>query len=49
MRSRDNETGDVISNEETYASVIYVLSDNPKFIIAPGKPHETDYIEIDLK
>lgn len=49
LRSRDDDTGDAISDDVTYASVIYVLSDNPKFIIAPGKPHETDYIEIDFK
>jgi isopenicillin-N N-acyltransferase-like protein len=48
LRSRDNGTRDVVSNENTYASVIYVLSDKPKFIIAPGKPHEQDYIEIDF-
>jgi len=46
LRSRDNESKDVVSNEHTYASVIYVLSDNPKFLIAPGKPHEHDYLEI---
>lgn len=46
LRSRDNESGDVVSNDYTYASVIYELSDKPKFIIAPGKPHETEYIEI---
>ena len=46
LRSRDNSGRDVVSNENTYASVIYELSSNPKFIIAPGKPHETEYIEI---
>jgi len=46
LRSRDNESGDVVSNDYTYASVIYELSNKPKFIIAPGKPHEIDYIEI---
>lgn len=46
LRSRDNESRDVVSNDYTYASVIYELSDKPKFIIAPGKPHEIDYIEI---
>jgi predicted choloylglycine hydrolase len=49
LRSRDNSFGDVVSNGNTYASVIYVLSNTPKFIIAPGKPHETEYIEIELK
>ncbi len=48
LRSRDNEGRDVVSNSNTYASVIYELSQQPKFIIAPGKPHETDYIEIDF-
>jgi isopenicillin-N N-acyltransferase like protein len=46
LRSRDNSGRDVVSNEHTYASVIYELSSNPKFIIAPGKPHEKEYIEI---
>lgn len=49
LRSRDNDTGDVVSNKHTYASVIYLLTDNPKFIIAAGKPHEQDYIEIDFE
>lgn len=49
LRSRDNETTDVVSNDHTYASVIYVLSEKAKFIIAPGKPHEQDYIEIDFE
>jgi len=48
LRSRDNESPDVVSNNSTYASVIYELSENPKFIIAAGKPHEVDYIEIDF-
>jgi isopenicillin-N N-acyltransferase-like protein len=49
LQSRDNETKDVVSNDYTYASVIYVLSEKAKFIIAPGKPHEQDYIEIDFE
>ena len=49
LRSRDNAFGDVVSNSGTYASVIYELSEHPKFIIAPGKPHETDYIEINFE
>ncbi|MGB5509393.1 C45 family autoproteolytic acyltransferase/hydolase [Robiginitalea sp.] len=48
LRARDNDGRDVVSNSLTYASVIYELSQQPKFIIAPGKPHETDYIEIDF-
>lgn len=48
LRSRDNDGNDVVSNNSTYASVIYELSKAPKFIIAPGKPHEQAYIEIDL-
>ena len=48
LRARDHEGRDVVSNSNTYASVIYELSEQPKFIIAPGKPHETDYIEIDF-
>lgn len=48
LRSRDNDGRDVVSNSNTYASVIYELSDNPKFIIAPGKPHEEEYIELDF-
>jgi len=49
LSSRDSlglENGDVISNDNTFASVIYVHSNEPKLIIAPGKPHEVDYIEI---
>lgn len=48
LRSRDHSGRDVVSNAHTYSSVIYELSKNPKFIIAPGKPHELDYIEIDF-
>ena len=48
LRARDNEGRDVVSNSNTYASVIYELSQQPKFIIAPGKPHETAFIEIDF-
>ncbi|WP_296700432.1 C45 family peptidase [Algoriphagus sp.] len=47
LSSRDNEGSDVVSNRTTYSSVIYELSENPKFIIAPGKPHETEYIELE--
>lgn len=25
---------------------IYELSEKPRFIIAPGKPHETEYLEL---
>ena len=46
LRSRDHAGKDVLSNRLTYASVIYLLSDEPVFIIAPGKPHETDYLEL---
>jgi len=46
LSSRDNEGADVVSNRNTYASVIYELSDKPRFIIAPGKPHEKEYIEM---
>lgn len=46
LSSRDNGEVDPISNEWTYASVIYELSEQPKFIIAPGKPHEKEYIEL---
>jgi len=46
LSSRDNNTPDVISNSNTYSSIIYKLSGTPEFIIAPGKPHEVDYITI---
>jgi len=49
LQSRDSEGRDVVSNSYTYSSVIYELSNNPKFIIAPGKPHEIDYIELDFE
>lgn len=48
LSSRDNDSRDVVSNSFTYASVIYELSEKPKFIIAPGKPHEEEYIELDF-
>jgi predicted choloylglycine hydrolase len=48
LSSRDHAGGDVVSNNSTYASVIYELGDSPKFIIAPGKPHETEYVEINF-
>ena len=46
LSSKDHDGYDVLSNTYTYASVIYVLAESPKFIIAPGKPHETEYVEI---
>jgi len=46
LSSRDTDDTDVVSNRLTYASVIYELSDTPRFIIAPGKPHEKEYLEI---
>ena len=46
LSSKDHDGYDVLSNTYTYASVIYVLAESPKFIIAPGKPHETEYLEI---
>ena len=46
LSSRDNDGPDVVSNQNTYASIIYKLSETPEFIIAPGKPHEVDYITI---
>lgn len=49
LSSVDHVGDDVISNSLTYASVVYVLSENPKFIIAPGKPHEKEYIELKFK
>jgi isopenicillin-N N-acyltransferase-like protein len=49
LRSRDHDGRDVVSNANTYASVIYELSKQPRFIIAPGKPHETTYIEIPVE
>ena len=49
LSSRDNDGEDVISNESTYASVIYKLSKDQEFIIAPGKPHEIDYVLIKFK
>ncbi len=49
LASRDYDAKDPVSNDWTYASVIYELSDQPKFIIAPGKPHEKEYIEIEFE
>lgn len=46
LSSRENESQDVISNRNTYASVIYKLAETPEFIIAPGKPHEVEYVTI---
>lgn len=46
LSSKDHDGYDVLSNTYTYASVIYVLAECPRFIIAPGKPHETEYIEM---
>ncbi|MCA1752683.1 MAG: C45 family autoproteolytic acyltransferase/hydrolase [Cryomorphaceae bacterium] len=46
LSSRDHEGVDVLSNSLTYASVVYELSANPVFHIAPGKPHETAYEEL---
>ena len=46
LSSRDHDGIDVVSNVFTYASVIYILKKSPEFHIAPGKPHETEYIEI---
>lgn len=49
LSSRDHDGIDVVSNVFTYASVIYVLDESPVFYIAPGKPHEEEYIEIKFK
>ena len=49
LSSVDHEGFDVISNNLTYASVIYVLEDNPTYLISPGKPHETDYLKLTFK
>lgn len=49
LRARDGDSPDVVSNDYTFSSVIYVLSENPKFIIAPGKPHEKDYLELSFE
>ncbi|TYA55285.1 C45 family autoproteolytic acyltransferase/hydolase [Formosa maritima] len=49
LSSRDNDGRDVVSNESTYASIIYVLSNNPEFIIAPGKPHEVGFIVLNFE
>lgn len=46
LSSKDHEGLDVMSNTYTYASVIYELSERPRFLIAPGKPHETEYLEL---
>lgn len=46
LSSRDHDGTDVVSNALTYASVIYILKKSPEFHIAPGKPHETDYVEL---
>lgn len=46
LASRDHDGVDVVSNAYTYASVIYVLDDAPRFLIAPGKPHEVGYVEL---
>lgn len=48
LSSRDTDGKDVVSNESTYASIIYVLSKNPEFIIAPGKPHEVEYVVLNF-
>lgn len=49
LSSRDHEGIDVISNVFTYASVVYVLKESPEFYVAPGKPHETEYVQIQFK
>lgn len=46
LASRDHDGVDVVSNAYTYASVIYVLDSKPRFLIAPGKPHEVGYVEL---
>lgn len=46
LASRDHDGVDVVSNAYTYASVIYVLDGSPRFLIAPGKPHEVGYVEL---
>lgn len=47
LSSRDNDGQDVVSNRFTFASVIYELSDKPRFLVAPGKPHEIAYLELE--
>jgi len=36
----------VFCNEHTDASVSCVIADKPRFLIAPCKPRETEYIAI---
>lgn len=48
LASRDHDGVDVVSNAYTYASVIYVLDSTARFLIAPGKPHEVGYVELDF-
>ncbi|SIN72350.1 hypothetical protein [Algoriphagus halophilus] len=47
LSSRDNDGQDVVSNRFTFASVIYELSDKPRFLVAPGKPHEIEYLKLE--
>ena len=48
LSSKDHDGPDVLSNTYTYASVIYILSEHPGFMIAPGKPHETEYTTLEF-
>lgn len=38
-----------ISNDETYGSLIMKLTEDPVLFIAPGQPHETEFIELTFK
>lgn len=46
LRARDVEGPDVVSNNNTFAGVIYELTASPVFHIAPGKPHEEEFIQL---
>lgn len=49
LSSRDHDGLDVLSNIYTYASVVYELSEEARFHIAAGKPHEEAFISLDFK
>ena len=46
LQQRSDETWDVISNDHSFAGVVYQHSATPALFIAPGKPHEVAFIPL---
>ncbi len=46
LAQRSQDTWNVISNDHSFAGLIYVHTDPPAFWVAPGKPLEVDFVRL---